>query len=98
MLREDSLALFMHYANVVPGSNVLVLDDCYGLLLAAVMYRSDPSTTINVVYADYQKPSMSKFRCLEFLNIPSERRDAIKLISLKSLVESQADPKNKYTQ
>jgi hypothetical protein len=38
-LRNDSLALFMHHANVVSGSSCLVFEDTKGIVLSAATKR-----------------------------------------------------------
>jgi len=38
-LRNDSLALFMHHANVVSGSICLVFEDTKGIVLSAATKR-----------------------------------------------------------
>ena len=40
-LRPDTLGMLLSAANVRAGSKVLVLDDCFGIVVAAALERMD---------------------------------------------------------
>lgn len=70
-MRVDSLSQMLSYANIVPGGTYLVVDDCLGLLVAAVLDRVGTTGHVIQIYPGLGPVSSSR-QAVNSLNIPSE--------------------------
>ena len=49
-MRGDSFSMFMHYANIVPGSNIALFDNTKGAILGATTLRLNGKGKINYMH------------------------------------------------
>ncbi|KAI8805919.1 Gcd10p family-domain-containing protein [Cladochytrium replicatum] len=73
-MRVDTLSQLLSYGNVRAGSKLLVVDDCGGLVVGAMLERMGGFGTIGWVHEHTSSPSLD---LIQQLNFPREQLDMI---------------------
>jgi len=96
-LRYDSLALFLHHSNIIPESNILILEKTKGLVLAAVAQRLNCKGEITFAFNEEVKKPLNQIACFNQLNLCKNKNENIKLMELENVL-ANPDAINTYTQ
>lgn len=68
-LRYDSLALFLQYSNIIPDSNLLIIEKTKGLILAGVAERLLNKGNITFAFYEETKKPLEQITCFHQLNL-----------------------------
>lgn len=96
-LRSDSLAIMISMANVGAGAQVLVIEDCQGLLTAAAVSRLGGHGRVCVASLDSRMPQINS---VDLMNISAEGREVLRCVKLEELLNvgtRAASPKRHST-
>jgi tRNA A58 N-methylase Trm61 len=76
----------IHKSNLAIASEILVLDNVQGLLVASALLRSE-TARVTCMYLDEQRPSMNRYNCLSFLNVNQETLSRFFLAAYADLLD-----------
>ena len=96
-LRYDSLALFLHHSNIIPESNILIIEKTKGLVLAAVAQRLNCKGEITFAFNEEVKKPLNQIACFNQLNLCKNKNENIKLVELENVL-ANPDAKNTFSQ
>ena len=97
-MRFDSLALFLQYANVAKGANLLIIEKTKGLILAGVSQRLNGLGQITFGFYEEVKKPLNQIACFNQLNLCRNKNDNIKLIEFDYMLKNTLEFNNTYTQ
>jgi hypothetical protein len=83
-LRNDSLALFMHHANVVSGSSCLVFEDTKGIVLSAATKRLNKNGLITI---QSNERSFQSFPYYQMMQHSAEEHKCVRFENMKTIQE-----------
>lgn len=89
-MRMDTIAQILTYANVAAHRNVMVVDSCKGLLLAAVLDRV--ATFGTIVNFSANGSHIACRETLDFMNFPAEYLDKVYNFPLEKCHKPQVSP------
>jgi len=85
-MRCDSLSQLLTYSNIRPGSNVVVVDTCAGLLLSSVLEKmSGTGQVVNLHTGGETAPNLT---CVQHLNLPDEYWETMHSLPMHMLKKS----------
>jgi len=94
-LRNDSLALFLLYSSIRPNSNILIFEDCGGLIVGAVAQKLQNDGKITLCNMKDNKRSVKDLKIFKELDLDKELNKSIECKSLEALINE--NPEKKYT-